>query len=139
MTEDVRWVQRFENYKKALATLERAVNLASERPLTELEQQGLIKGFEFTFELSWNVMKDYLSDMGIIGIIGSKGAIRQAFNSGLITEGQLWMNMADSRNLISHTYDEKTAAILAADITGKYITEFENFSRKMSEFAAGIE
>ncbi|GHV48308.1 nucleotidyltransferase [Spirochaetia bacterium] len=139
MTGDIRWVQRFENYKKALATLERAVNLASERPLTELEQQGLIKGFEFTFELSWNVMKDYLSDMGITGIIGSKGAIRQAFNSGLITEGQLWMNMVDSRNLISHTYDEKTAAILGADITGKYITEFENFSRKMSEFAAGIE
>ena len=72
MDEDIRWKQRFANYKKALLTVKNAVALAAERDLSDLEKQGLIQGFEFTFELAWNVMKDYLEEQGITGIIGRK-------------------------------------------------------------------
>ena len=84
MDEDIRWKQRLQNYKKALVTLEKAVELEKIRKLTDLEKQGVIQGFEFTFEMAWNVMKDYLEEQGITGIIGSKGAVRHAFNKELI-------------------------------------------------------
>ena len=133
MEHDVRWKQRFQNYKKALSRLESAVDLNNVRPLTDLEQQGAIKAFEFTFELSWNVMKDYLTMMGIQDIIGSKGAIRQAFKAGLIENGQLWMNMVQDRNLTSHVYEESLAAGLLEHITASYYPEFTLFARAMSE------
>jgi hypothetical protein len=66
MTEaDVRWLQRLENYGRALAALQRAVTTALERPLSELEEQGLIQAFEFTHELSWLLLKDFLADQGV--------------------------------------------------------------------------
>jgi nucleotidyltransferase substrate binding protein (TIGR01987 family) len=131
MNEDTRWKQRFQNYKKALATLINAVELASARELTDLEKQGTIQGFEFTFELAWNVMKDYLESEGITGIIGSKGAVRNAFAKGLIADGQAWMDMIRDRNLASHSYDEETAEDLAAAITGIYCNQLEIFAEKM--------
>lgn len=131
MDMDIRWKQRLQNYKKALVTIKNAVELSKERELTDLEKQGLIKGFEFTFEMAWNVMKDFLEEQGISGIIGSKGAVRQAFNKGLIEDGQVWMDMIKDRNVASHTYDEETAKELIAVITKKYFIEFNVFSEKM--------
>jgi len=130
--EDIRWKQRFHNYKKALVTLKSAVELAASRELTDLEKQGMIKGFEFTFEMAWNVMKDYLEGQGIIGIIGSKGAVRHAFNNDLIEDGQIWIDMIKDRNLAAHSYDEKTAEALAASITGNYYNQLAAFAEKMS-------
>jgi len=130
--EDIRWKQRFSNYKKALTTLKNAVELAASRVLTDLEKQGIIKGFEFTFELAWNVMKDYLEEHGVTGIIGSKDAVRHAFNKDLIEDGQVWMNMIKDRNLAAHSYDEKTAEELAASITGNYYNQFAAFAEKMN-------
>jgi nucleotidyltransferase substrate binding protein (TIGR01987 family) len=132
MDEDIRWKQRFSNYKKALATLKNAVELAAARNLTDLEKQGMIQGFEFTFELSWNVMKDFLEEHGVTGIIGSKDAVRYAFNKNLIEEGQIWMNMIKDRNLAAHSYDEKTAEDLAVSITGKYYNQLAAFAEKMN-------
>ena len=131
MDEDIRWKQRFSNYKKALTTLKNAVELAAARNLTDLEKQGMIKGFEFTFELAWNVMKDFLEEHGVTGIIGSKDAVRHAFNKDLIEDGQVWMNMIKDRNLAAHSYDEKTAEDLAASITGNYYNKFAAFAEKM--------
>ena len=75
MTEpDIRWIQRFDNFQRALMVLERGVQLALERDLSELEQQGLIQGFEFTHELAWNLLKDYLQYQGIEAITGSRDA-----------------------------------------------------------------
>jgi len=130
--EDIRWKQRFHNYKKALATLKSAVELAASRELSDLEKQGMIQGFEFTFELAWNVMKDYLEEQGITGIIGSKGAVRHAFNKDLIEDGQIWMNMIKDRNLASHLYDEETAGDLAAAIIGIYYNQLAAFAEKMN-------
>ena len=134
MNEDIRWKQRFQNYKKALATLKNAVELAQERELTELEKQGMIQGFEFTFELAWNVMKDYLEEQGIIGIIGSKGAVRHAFNKGLIEDGQVWMDMIKDRNLASHAYDEEIALGLVVAIIDTYYHQFSLLAQKMHSF-----
>jgi nucleotidyltransferase substrate binding protein (TIGR01987 family) len=134
MDEDIRWKQRFQNYQKALAALKNAVELAAARTLTDLEKQGMIKGFEFTFEMAWNVMKDYLEDQGITGIIGSKGAARYAFNNGLIEDGQVWLDMIESRNISSHSYDEATANDLVSAITGNYYLQFNALAEKMSSF-----
>jgi len=130
--EDIRWKQRFSNYKKALATLKNAVELAANRELTDLEKQGMIQGFEFTFELAWNVMKDYLEEHGITGIIGSKDAVRHAFNNDLIEDGQVWMNMIKDRNLAAHSYDEQTAKDLTVAITGNYYNQLAAFAEKMN-------
>jgi nucleotidyltransferase substrate binding protein (TIGR01987 family) len=132
MDEDIRWKQRFSNYKKALATLKNAIELAASRELTDLEKQGMIKSFEFTFELAWNVMKDFLEEHGITGIIGSKDAVRHAFNKELIEDGQVWMNMIKDRNLAAHSYDEKTAEDLAASIKGNYYNLLAVFAEKMN-------
>jgi len=132
MNEDIRWKQRFQNYKKAFATLKNAVELASERELSDLEKQGMIQGFEFTFELAWNVMKDYLEEQGITGIIGSKNAIRHAFNKGLIEDGEVWMDMVKDRNLASHVYDEETAEDLFIAIKNIYYFEFNKLAEKMN-------
>lgn len=134
-TADIRWKQRFENFKKAFSQLESAVDLSKERDLSELEISGLIKAFEFTFELSWNVMKDFLTNQGISGIIGSRDAIRQAFSNSLISDGESWMKMISDRNLASHTYDEKTAQSLFSMIEEKYLGLFKAFSQKMEDFS----
>ena len=77
-TADVRWPQRLDNYERALATLQRALSLAAERSLSELEEQGLIQAFEFTHELSWLLLKDFLVNQGVSGISGSRDAVREA-------------------------------------------------------------
>jgi len=132
MDKDIRWKQRFENYMKALATVKGAVELAISRDLSDLEKQGLIKGFEFTFELAWNLMKDYLEEQGITDIIGSKGAIRHAFNKNIIMDGQVWMDMIEARNLASHSYDEKTAQELITAIIDTYYSQFNLLAEKMN-------
>ena len=132
MDVDVRWKQRFQNFKKALITLKSAVDLAAKRDLTDLEKQGVIQGFEFTFELAWNVLKDYLEEQGITGLIGSKNAIRQAFNKELIEDGEIWIKMVHDRNLASHIYDEDTAEDLFAAIKDIYYYQFNKLAEKMN-------
>lgn len=132
MTEDIRWRQRFDNYLRAFATLRRAVELSRQRSLSELEQQGLIQGFEFTHELAWNVLKDYLEEAGISGIIGSKGATREAFKNGLIPDGESWMDMIKSRNLSSHTYNQNIADELIANILARFYPAFEQMTATFS-------
>lgn len=131
MDGDVRWKQRLQNYKKALKVLKSAVWLSRRRELTELEKQGLIQGFEFTFELAWNVIKDYLEQQGITGITGSRGAIRRAFDEGIIVEGQTWLDMVEARNLSSHSYSEETAEKLVEDIVNNYYDNLAAFGESM--------
>ena len=121
---DIRWKQRFSNYKKALAILRRGIELKKTRELSELERGGLIQSFEFTQELSWKVLKDYLEYQGFIGIIGSRDAYRNAFNRGLISDGEKWMELIRLRNLSSHTYDESDAVKLETEINGNIINLF---------------
>jgi nucleotidyltransferase substrate binding protein (TIGR01987 family) len=130
---DVRWIQRFENYRQALSRLTEAAKLAGERPLSDLEKQGLIQGFDYTHELAWNVLKDYLEAQGFVGIIGSKGATREAFKNGLITEGETWMDMIKARNLTSHTYKTEVAEDIAKDILGRFQPALVEMERHFME------
>lgn len=123
-TQDTRWLQRFSNYQKALLTLSEAADLAGKRVLSNLEQQGLIQGFEFTHELAWNVLKDYLEEQGFVGIIGSKNATREAFKNALIADGEVWMDMIKARNMTSHTYSTDVAQGIAADILQRFYPAF---------------
>jgi nucleotidyltransferase substrate binding protein (TIGR01987 family) len=86
----------------------------------ELEQQGLIQGFEFTHELAWNVLKDYLEAKGISGLIGSCDATRSGFKNGLVEDGDTWMEMIKARNLTSHAYDPEIANRIAIDILSRF-------------------
>ena len=133
MKDDVRWKQRFDNFQKALQTVVDAVELAKQRDLSKLEQQGLIQGFEFTHEFAWNVLKDYLEEQGFVQIIGSKNATRLAFKNGLISDGAAWMDMIKARNLSSHTYNIETAESIVADILGRFYLAFVAMQETFNE------
>jgi nucleotidyltransferase substrate binding protein (TIGR01987 family) len=131
-TTDIRWRQRFSNYASALIQLVSAVELMRERELSDLEKQGLIKAFEFTYELGWNTLKDYLVWQGIEGITGSRDTIREAFSNGLITDGDTWMKMLIDRNRTSHTYNEKTAKEILRNIDQQYINQLVALEQKFN-------
>ena len=125
ISRDIRWIQRAEHFDKAFSLLEDAVELARQRPLSKLEAQGLIQGFEYTHELAWNALKDFLEDRGVRDLYGSKDAPRAAFRVGLIENGETWMAMIQSRNLTSHTYNEAAADRVVATILDPYFAEFQ--------------
>jgi len=121
---DIRWQQRFANYRKALARLTEAVELRHQRPLTDLERQGLIQAFEFTHELAWNTFKDIAEYQGASGLLGSRDATRYAFKTGLVEDGESWMKMIESRNLSTHTYQEEVARDIEQRIVDSYFALF---------------
>jgi len=125
---DIRWKQRFNNFLMAYQTLVDAILLSEERKLSALEQQGLIQSFEFTHELAWNVLKDYLEHKGITGLIGSKDATRMAFKNGLIDNGEDWMKMIGDRNLTSHTYQLKIAEEVVENILVRFYPAFKQMA-----------
>lgn len=133
MEKDVRWIQRFYNYLRAFREMEDGIRITKNRELSKLEKQGLIQGFEYTHELAWNVLKDYLSEKGIIGLIGSKDATREAFKNGLIRDGEIWMDMIKSRNLTTHTYDEELAENVYHSIVKHYYPRFVEFTEQFTE------
>jgi nucleotidyltransferase substrate binding protein (TIGR01987 family) len=132
MSENIRWQQRMDNFERAFSLLGDAVHTQTDRPLNELEEQGLIQRFEFTHELAWNVLKDYFAYQGNIAITGSRDAIREAFNKGLIQDGEGWMDMIKSRNLSAHTYDEAIASAIANKIATIYYSLFADFKAQMN-------
>ena len=85
----------------------------------------MIQAFEFTHELAWNTLKDFLESRGVAGLYGSKDASRAAFAAGLIANGDAWMRMIQSRNQTTHTYDQKTAEAIAEAVMSSYLPEFE--------------
>ena len=131
MTEDVRWIQRLDNYSKALGRLREALDLAAERPLSDLEKQGLIQAFEFTHELAWNTIKDFYENQGETDIQGSRDAVRLAFRRGLVPNGEVWMDMIKSRNRTSHTYNEETMEEIVTAVQNLYFSEFIKLEEKL--------
>jgi len=143
-SKDIRWVQRFSNFNKALDKLVEAVkriqkdfpidkdgNIDDDQFLDDILKEGLIQRFEYTHELAWNVMKDFLVNSGNNNIFGSKDATREAFSVGLIENGEIWMDMIKSRNKTSHTYNEETADEIFLKIMHQYLQEFIQFKDKM--------
>jgi nucleotidyltransferase substrate binding protein (TIGR01987 family) len=122
--EDIRWKQRFDNLQSAYLRLQEAVAANRQAPDNRLIQMALIKAFEMTFELSWKTMKDYLKYNGIDAKM-PREIIKQAFAADLITDGQMWMDMLEDRNLMAHTYDEARALEAVDHICQRYIAGLE--------------
>ncbi|WP_105103533.1 nucleotidyltransferase substrate binding protein [Microbulbifer pacificus] len=133
---DIRWLQRFENYQKALAQLQEAVELQHQRALSNIEKQGFIKAFEFTHELAWNVLKDFARYQGDTQIMGSRDATRFAFKNELIEDGDSWMAMIADRNRAVHAYDEKTVLAIIERTRDVYYPLFRSFQRKMQQLSS---
>lgn len=129
---DVRWVQRSNQFDKAFSQLQEAVELARRRQLSLLESQGLIQGFEYTHELAWKTLKDFLEARGVRDLYGSRDSTRAAFKASLIDNGQTWMEMIQSRNLTTYTYNEATAAQIVAAILDRYFTEFQELQARLA-------
>lgn len=126
---DIRWIQRFANYKKALSQLEKFIKKGQ---LNELEEQGLIQAFEYTHELAWNVLRDYLREQGNNNLHGSRDATREAFKLDLIEDGETWMDMIQDRNRTSHTYNQEVADQIAQHIIQRFFPLFLTLQDTMS-------
>ncbi len=140
--QDVRWLQRFSNYRNALAKLSKAVDIVSsqmgeDEDIDELLEEGLIQRYEYTHELAWKVMKDYAEYQGVTGISGSRDAIRQTLQFGLIDD-ENWMRSISDRNLTSHQYDEDTAKAIIENITEVYYPLFVKYEKVMLK-KSGLE
>ena len=149
-SQDIRWKQRFNNFLKAFFKLEEAVlkikveyqinedgTINKDSFLDDIIKEGLIQRFEYTHELAWNVMKDFLVNAGNNNVFGSKDATREAFAAGLIINGEVWMDMIKSRNKTSHTYNEETADDIFMKIVHEYYQEFNQFKNRMEELESG--
>ena len=129
--QDIRWKQRFNNYEKALLMLKNFIEVDK---LNIREEQGLIQCFEYTYELAWNVMKDYFEFQAEEGINGSRDAIKLSFKRNLITNGEGWMDMIKSRIKSSHTYNNEIADEILEKILNQYFDLFIEFEQKMKTF-----
>lgn len=123
---DIRWKQRFENFEKAFILLRSSFEQEDE--FSELEKEGVIQRFEYTFELAWKTLKDYIEYNGItIEETTPRKVIKKAFESNVIKNGDLWIKMLVQRNLLSHTYDQETFDISIELIKNDYINLLEDF------------
>lgn len=134
MKKDIRWIQRFNNFKRSLKQLDDAMALMEERELSNLEKQGVIQAFEYNYELAWNVLKDFYEYQGDQDIQGSRDAIRTAFKRGLIVNGEVWMSMIKSWAMTSHTYREDIAKEILQDIVNLYYQEFVSLKERLLKF-----
>lgn len=140
--KDIRWIQRFTNYRKALAKLSQAVAIIAGQhdgraDIDDLMKEGLIQRFEYTHELAWKVMKDYAEYQGYTEVRGSRDAFRQALQMGIIDDAG-WMDSIEDRNLTSHNYDEGVAEEVYQAIVHKYYPLFVRFEQAMSPLAGEL-
>ena len=127
-----RWVYRFDNYTRALTLLREGVETMQARHLTDLEKQGLIQRFEFTCELAWKLLRDYLEHAAVrLETVTPAAVVKEAFAARLIENGDLWMQSLNARNRTSHIYDLKTFEKILDDIGHDYLPLFEALQRKL--------
>ncbi len=147
MKEDIRWHQRFSNFRRALTKLSKAIDIIklnrdenADDETLEIEsvlKEGLIQRFEYTHELAWNVMKDYFEYQGNFSLKGSRDATREAFKMQLLINADVWMDMIKSRNDTSHTYNEETAEEIYLKIINEYHPQFIKFEETMEDLRIG--
>lgn len=128
MAGDVRWIQRLQNYQKALGWLE--ASLAIPTP-DVIQRAGMVQFFEMTFELGWKLAKDFLEEQGFTDVSTPRAVLKKAFEVGLIEDGRGWLEGLDDRNLTSHTYDEAVASKVENLIRDHYLVLFKQLSGSM--------
>jgi len=117
-----RWQQRFENFERAFILLRSVFNNKSMGQFSDLEKEGIVQRFEYTFELAWKTLKDYLEYTGtLLEQITPRYVIKQAFAAKLIEDGQTWVDMLEHRNLMTHTYSQATFEKAVSAIAGRYL------------------
>ena len=134
LDDNTRWKQRFASFRRAAGLLTEAVARSNAIGLTDLEREGMIQRFEFTHELAWNTLKDFLSLRTDTKTFGSRDTTRTAFANELIADGEGWMEMIKSRNRTSHVYDEEEAADIAKVIVERYEALFKTLVAKLETF-----
>ena len=130
-----RWHYRFNNYRRAYQLLNEALE---QEHLTQLEQEGAIQRFEYTMELAWKTLKDYLEHEGVIfDQITPRAVIRRAFEAGVITGGEVWQNALDARNRVSHNYDFEVFERVIGDIRAGYLDAFGELYERLLAYQIG--
>ena len=136
---DIRWLQRYSNFHKACKRLIEVTESDTSDDLSELEQEGLIQRFEYTFELSWKVMQDLLIYKGYEFMVGPNGTLKMAFEDGLISDHDGWRQMAKSRNMLSHVYDEEEANAIVRLIFSQYAPLLKSLDEKLEHLSKDKE
>jgi nucleotidyltransferase substrate binding protein (TIGR01987 family) len=134
---DIRWKQRFQNFERAFLLLREALERKPES-FSLLEKEGVVRRFEYSFELAWKVLKDNLEQGGVvISPVTPRQVIKEAFAAKVIADGQVWIEMLDHRSLLSHTYDFTVFDQAVKAIAGRYLPAMEQlhtfFIGKISE------
>ena len=132
--EDIRWIQRFENFTKSLNYLEQALKIAHP---DIVQKAGIIQFFEMSFELAWNMIKDYLEEQGFVDVKSPRSALKKAFEMNILENGHDWMDLLHDRNFTAHTYNEEKATEMEQLIKNKYFPLLKalhnSFKQKMDE------
>lgn len=132
MAEEIRWHYRFRNFSRAFTLLREALEGQVET-LSQLEREGVIQRFEYTFELAWNLLKDRLEYDGIaLSTVTPRQVIRQAFQARFIQDGEAWINMLTDRNLMSHTYDCEKFEAVVRKIQSQYLVILGELYERLS-------
>ncbi len=129
----MRWQQRFANFEKARQKFHYALKAFRKDANNELYRMALIQTFEFTYELGWKTMKDFLRYEGVDKVSLPRDVIKQGFHYQIIEDGQAWMNMLDDRNLMAHAYDERKAERAVEHITQSYVQAIDQVYRYFKE------
>lgn len=133
MNREIRWHYRFRNFSRAYTLLREATE-REVAELNELEREGAIQRFEYTFELAWNTLKDRLEYGGIVLTeVTPRNVIRQAFAAKLIPDAEVWTDMLIDRNLMSHTYDFARFEAVIENIRNRYLTVLDDLYLRLSE------
>jgi nucleotidyltransferase substrate binding protein (TIGR01987 family) len=119
---DIRWQQRLQNFERALGLLTEALQ-GGPAALNQLEKEGVVQRFEYTLELAWKTLKDYLEESGIVlNAITPRQVIKDTYAARILDDGQTWIDMIDHRNLLSHTYDPVNFEEAVEAIHDRYLT-----------------
>jgi nucleotidyltransferase substrate binding protein (TIGR01987 family) len=122
---DIRWKQRFQNFERAFSLLREALE-PGPSTLSALEKEGVIQRFEYSFELAWKTIRDFLEAEGmVISPITVRQVLKDAFAAKVIADGQVWIDMLDHRNLLSHTYDPSVFEQAVEAIAVRYLSAME--------------
>ena len=121
------------SFDKALRSLKEVHAFYIEKPDQKVSQMALMKSFELAFELSWKTLQSFFKSQGYVEVKSPKGIIKEAFNKDIIKNGQLWIDMLDARNRLSHIYDESMFKGIIKRISKEYIQEIEKLYQKLKE------
>lgn len=139
VADQPRWLYRFENYARAVALLREAVEILRTREMSALEKEGMVQRFEFTWELGWKLLKDFLEQSGIVlDTVTPAATIRAGFAARIIGDGEMWMRALDARNRMAHTYDRSKFDLVVVEIADLYVPVLEALYQRMAGEAAGL-